>query len=165
VAYTDHYQHADDIVQHLDVIVPGLDPLLQAKYTGFVAVAAITVYEMAIKSVFIDFAAAEHKVFGSFVESVFSRINGRIRLDDLKGYACQFGDSYEADFVLRLGLASDAHLRDFRRDLRSNYNNLVLWRHDFAHAGHVAPSATYGEAVQSYQDGKLVIRCLAEAMQ
>jgi len=39
-----------------------------------------------------------------------------------------------------------------------------LWRHDFAHAGRTATSATYEEAVQSYQDGKVVIDCLAQTM-
>jgi len=163
--YTDHYQHADDIIEHLDTIVPGLpDPLLQAKYTGFVTVAAVTVYEMAIKEVFIAFAARENAVFEAFVESFFRRINGRIRLDDLKGYACRFGQSYEKDFSARLSSANSSHLNQYRRDLRSTYSNLILWRHDFAHAGRTATSATYEEAVQSYQDGKVVIDCLAQTM-
>jgi hypothetical protein len=162
--YRDHYRHADDIIQHLDTIVPGLpDPLLRAKYTGFVTVAAVTVYEMAIKEVLIDFAAREHAVFGVFAESTFGRINGRIRLDDLRKYARRFGQSYESDFLDRLDSASDLHLRRHRRDLRSTYGNLVVWRHDFAHAGRTA-SATYQEAVQAYQDGKIVIDCLAGAM-
>jgi hypothetical protein len=165
MAYADRYQHADDIIQHLDTVVPGLaDPLLKAKYTGFVAVAAVTVYELAIKEVFIEFAREKNPSFGTFVAASFERINGRIRLDDLKEYSSRFGASYRDAFCDGLSSACDRQLRLNRRDLRSTYSNLVLWRHEFAHAGRVSTSATYEEAVQSYRDGKLVIDCLAQAM-
>ena len=51
-----------------------------------------------------------------------------------------------------------------RRDIRSAYGNLITWRNDFAHEGRVNSTATYAEVVQSYEDGKEVIRCLAETM-
>ncbi len=57
MSYVTHFQHADDIVAHLDTVVPLLSaPLLSAKYMGFVAVASVTVYEVAIKDIFISFA-------------------------------------------------------------------------------------------------------------
>ena len=50
--YLDHFQHADDVVTHLNSVVPTIpDPLLRAKYVGFVSVAAVTVYELAIKEI------------------------------------------------------------------------------------------------------------------
>lgn len=165
MGYQDHYQHADAIVAHLDTLVPGLaDPLLRAKYTGFVTVAAVTVYEMAVKDVFIDFASQTHPVLGSFADSFFDRINGRIQLDDLKKYAARFGQAYADTFIARLKDSSEQHLKAAKRDPRSAYSNLVLWRHDFAHEA-IAASATYQEAVTAYQDGKVVIECLAFAMQ
>lgn len=163
--YADNYRHADDIVQHLNGIVPVLnDALLQAKYTGFVTVAAVTVYEMAVKDLFIEFARNQNAVFGTFAESIFERINGRIRLEDLRTYACRFGKTHEDDFAARLAEASSDHLAVHKRDLRANYNNLILWRHDFAHAGRINAAATYPEACQAYEDGKLVIKCLAKSM-
>lgn len=61
--YVDHFQHADNVVEHLNGIVPTIaDPLLQAKYLGFVSVVAVTVYELAIKTIFIEFAQHKHKV-------------------------------------------------------------------------------------------------------
>ena len=65
MCYSSHFQHADDVVAHLKGFVPLLaDPLLKAKYAGFVSVAAVTVYEMAIKEIFICFARRKHKVLG-----------------------------------------------------------------------------------------------------
>ncbi len=164
--YLDHFRHADDIIRHLNTIVPTLtDPLLVVKYTGFVAVAAVTVYELAIKEIFCEFGRRKHKVLGAFTESHFERINGRIALDNIrKEYCSRFGSGYVEKFKKRLDDAAKSHLIANRRDLKSAYANLIVWRNDFAHAGNVPGTATYAEVVQSYEDGKLVIHALATSM-
>ncbi|MEM7207573.1 MAG: HEPN domain-containing protein [Pseudomonadota bacterium] len=166
MAYASHFKHADDIVHHLNTVVPVLtDPLLQAKYVGFVAVASITVYELAVKDIFIEFSAKKNRVFGSFTESYFRRINGRIRIKTIKDdYVKRFGDKYLQRFERRLTKEKNTYLRQHRRDIVSSYSNLIVWRNDFAHSGVFSTSATYGEVVQSYEDGKEVIHCLAGVM-
>ena len=164
--YVTHFQHADDVVAHLNGVVPLLkDPLLQMKYVGFVTVAAVTVYEMAIKEIFIDFARKKHKVLGSFTESYFDKINGRIKISVIQDeYISRFGKNYLAKFKKLLDHASKVHMAANKRDLRTAYANLIVWRNDFAHEGRVSSTATYTEVVTAYEDGKEVIRCLAEAM-
>lgn len=164
--YTDHFRHADDVVAHLNGVVPGLpDPLLRVKYVGFVTVAAVTVYEMAIKDIFIEFARKKHKVLGQFTESYFDRINGRIKISVIQDdYVAKFGRKYVDQFRAKLATEAGLHLAAHRRDIKSNYANLILWRNDFAHEGRLAANATYPEVVTAYEDGKLVIKCLAEAM-
>ncbi len=81
MAYANHFRHADDVIAHLNTVVPTItDPLLVAKYSGFAAVAAVTVYELAIKEIFCEFGRRKHKILGNFTESYFDRINGRITL-------------------------------------------------------------------------------------
>lgn len=164
--YVANFQHADDIVSHLNGVVPGLaDPLLSAKYVGFVAVASVTVYEVAIKEIFIAFAKDKHKVLGAFTESYFNRINGRIGLDVVKKeYVNRFGKKYLVRFEKRLEAAARARLLSHGRDIKNSYNNLITWRNDFAHAGRIHATSTYAEVVQAYEDGKIVIHCLSEAM-
>lgn len=166
MAYMDHFRHADDVVAHLNTIVPVLyDPLLKTKYTGFVTVAAVTVYELAIKEIFCEFGRRKHKVLGKFTESHFDRIHGRVSLDAIrKDYCARFGDVYADRFKSHLDAAAKKHLANYRRDLRSAYSNLILWRNSFAHEGQVPATATYAEAVQSYEDGKFVIHALAASM-
>jgi hypothetical protein len=166
MAYIDHFQHADDVVQHLNTVVPELqDPLLQAKYSGFVSVAAVTVYELAIKEIFIEFSLKKNKVFGTFAESHFNRINGRIRLDAIKDeYVKRFGEKYRTRFVKYLNLDNQEYLLANRRDIKNSYTNLIVWRNDFAHEGRFNSNATYAEVIQSYEDGKEVIHCLARSM-
>lgn len=166
MAYVDHFRHADDVILHLNGIVPGLaDPLLKVKYTGFVTVAAVTVYELAIKEIFCEFGRRKHKVLGAFTESHFERINGRVTLKNIReDYCAKFGEVYVERFKKQLEVKVKAHLAAHRRDLRSAYSNLIVWRNAFAHEGIVPPTATYAEAVQSYEDGKAIIHTLATSM-
>jgi len=73
-----NFAHADAIVTHFAALVsPTLDPLIAVKYAGFVSVAAVCAYEMAIKDIFMNFAAKKHPVLGSMARETFERINGR----------------------------------------------------------------------------------------
>lgn len=141
------------------------DPLLKVKYAGFVTVAAVTVYELAIKDIFCEFGRRKHKVLGSFTESYFDRINGRIKIKVIEDdYVSRFGKSYVLKFRKHLEKAEDSHMVAFKRDLRSAYSNLIVWRNDFAHEGRAPTTATYSDVVTAYEDGKIVVHALAHAM-
>lgn len=166
MSYQIHFKHADDIVAHLNTTVPGLrDPLLKAKYVGFVAIASVTVYEVAIKSIFIQFAKDKHKILGNFTEAHFNQINGRIRISTIKDdYVKKFGQKYVTKFEKILNKNVSTYLITNRRDIKNSYSNLITWRNDFAHEGTINTNSTYHEVVQAYEDGKEVIRSLAETM-
>lgn len=61
-----------------------------------------------------------------------------------------------------------AYLTANKRDITSSYGNVITWRHEFAHEGKINVTATYREAyreaVQAYEDKKVVIDCSAQAM-
>ena len=166
MAYPAHFAHADAIVAHINGLVPTLaDPLLEAKYVGFITIAAVTVYELAIKEIFTEFARKKHKVLGNFTEKYFERLNGRIRTKEIQErYLPNFGDKYVAQFKKQLDKAGAAYLKANKRDIVSSYGNLITWRNEFAHEGRINVTATYREAAQAYEDGKIVIHCLAQAM-
>jgi len=166
MAYANNFTHADDVVRHLNGVVPALgDPLLQAKYVGFVAVAAVTVYELAVKEIFITFGQKKHRALGAFTESYFDRINGRIKLQILKDdYVVRFGERYKTRFSKNLEVRAHSFLATHRRDILSAYGNIITWRNDFAHEGKIRTTETYPAVVQAYEDGKEVIHCLAESM-
>lgn len=166
MSYDSHFKHADDIANHLNDIMPEItDPLLKAKYVGFLSVAAVTVYELAIKEIFIAFAQKKHQVFGHFVESYFRRINGGIKLKIIRErYIPRFGDKYETRFEKMLNKRTNEYLQENHRNIKNSYTNLIIWRNDFCHTRKINQTATYKEAVQAYEDGKEVIHCLASCM-
>ena len=54
MAYTSHFVIADDMINHLNSIVGGTtDPFMSSRYVGFVSVSAVTVYELALKEIFL----------------------------------------------------------------------------------------------------------------
>ena len=166
MTYSDHFIHADDVVAHLNGIVPAItNPLLTPKYVGFVSVAAVTVYELAVKDIFIEFAQKKHKLLGHFTESYFERINGRIKLDVIKrDYIGKFGSKYQTRFQKNIEKTSKVYFDLHHRDVRNSYANLITWRNDFAHEGKINSMTTYNEVIQAYEDGKQVIHCLANSM-
>lgn len=166
MSYADNFTHADDVVLHLNSVVPVLgDPLLQVKYIGFVSIAAVTVYELAVKEIFITFGMKKHRALGSFTESYFDRINGRIKLTILKDdYIVRFGEKYKKRFSMKIRTRAHSFLLQHRRDIVSAYGNIITWRNAFAHEGRISTTATYRDVVQAYEDGKEVIHCLAETM-
>src|SRR5271157_2218757 len=116
MAYTNHYKLADDVITHLNSLMGGIsDPFITSRYVGFVAIAAVTVYELAIKEIFIDFAEKKHKVLGEFTRRYFERINGRINTRILREeYVCFFGDRYVQRFQKKLDIIEKTSLRNNR---------------------------------------------------
>ena len=166
MAYTDHYRLADDVISHLDTTISTLaDPFLISRYVGFVSVVAVTVYELAIKDIFIEFAEKKHKVLGEVTRKNFDRINGRIKTNVIRDeYVSSFGDKYVQRFKKKLDAAERDSLRSSGISILSSYGNLVTWRNQFAHEGQLPSTATYSETTKAYKTGKEVIKCLAESM-
>jgi hypothetical protein len=166
MAYADHFKLADDLIAHLNPIVTGVaDPFLQSRYTGFVAVACVTVYELAIKEILCDFGQTKHKVLGHFARSHFDRLNGRIRYSELHGnHVIRFGEKYPIRFKKAVEARDKKFLVSHKKSVLASYNNLITWRHQFAHEGQLPLTATYAEAIEAYELGKQVIECLANSM-
>jgi hypothetical protein len=164
--YTDRFKLADDLIVHLGPIVATItDPFLVSRYTGFVSIAGVTVYELAIKDIFFDFGGAKHKVLETFTRSYFERLNGRITYRSLhEEHVTRFGDRYVIKFKKGVEACEKTFLRSDRKSVLTSYANLIAWRHLFAHEGQLPANATFGEAVTAYEYGKQVIACLAAAM-
>lgn len=162
--YTDRFIATDNLITHLRPLVGAItDTSIKANYAGFLSVSAVTVYELAIKDVFNNFAAKKNKVFGMFVEKYFFRINGKIKIEHLKdSHIKLFGEKYFNNFDTSLENKERAVLATSIISIKYSYNNLITCRHDYVHKG--SPILTINEVMDSYNYGKKVIHCLNEAM-
>jgi len=139
--------------------------MIQAQYAGFAAVVSVTVYELAIKEIFIEFARKKHKVFGSHIEHHLKRLNGRINLKDLKhDQIKRFGEKYLIRFDRLLKKRENEILRVEGKSVTTCYSNLIVWRNEFAHQGRLLTNATYSEVCDAYRLGKITIECLENSM-
>jgi len=166
MAYTDHFKLVDDLLVHLTPAVTGIkDPFLASRYAGFVAVTAVTVFELAVKEILCTFGESKHSVLGNFTRSYFERINGRIKYKTLhEDYVASFGDKYARRFKKAVERREKEILTLRKRSVVNSYNNIIVWRHAFAHEGQIPATATYAEAVDAYEIGKELITCLANSM-
>ncbi|MEI8173669.1 MAG: HEPN domain-containing protein [Deltaproteobacteria bacterium] len=164
--YKIHFKLADDLIHHLDSVAGGLtDPFIASRYVGFVAVVGTTVYELAIKEIFIEFSWKKHRVLGNFVSRYFDRLNGRIKADQLRNeYLPRFGDSYVKKYKKLESEAENFSLQNHKVSLLSSYNNLIEWRHQFSHGGQIPTTPSYKEVTSAYELGKEIIHCLAKAL-
>lgn len=165
MSYLGRFTSTDNIIAHLNPFVNTIsDTAIKASYAGFLSVSAVTVYELAIKDIFIEFAQKKNNVFGAFVEKHFSNLNGRIKLQDLKGQHIQlFGNKYLTKFEKKLQAREQVIFTTLRKNVRTDYTNLIICRHKFVHGG--SPTLTFQEVLDSYNIGKDVIHSLYEAMQ
>jgi hypothetical protein len=166
MSYLNHFRLADDYIAHIDtVIVTIADPFIKYRYSGFLAVTAVTVYELAIKNIFLDFAEKKHKVLKNFTSEYFYRINGKIKTSTIKEeYVSKFGEKYVKKFDAKLKKKEMEILRSEGASILTSYGNIITWRNDFAHEGIIPSTATYDEVKKAYHLGKIVINCLADAM-
>jgi hypothetical protein len=164
--YADHFKLTDGLIKHLDPVFAALnDPFIESRYTGFLAVSSVTVLELAMKTIFCEFAATKHKVLANFCSNYFENINGRIGLDKIKkDYLPKFGKKYQQRFEKALEKLERHHLKNSHASPKSSYGNLLTWRNEFAHQGTISANASYLEVKRSYSFAKEIMNCLAGCM-
>jgi hypothetical protein len=164
--YTDRFALVEDYLAHVDPVMATIaDPFVEARYTGFIATSAVTAYELAIKDIFYAFADKKHLVLGEVTRARFFRLNGKIKLDDLKkDHVKMFGMKYLARFKKNLEIVENEYIVKFGKSPKSAYDNVIVWRHQFVHEGTLPNTTNYAEIKDQYAAGKEVIHCLFKSM-
>ena len=164
MAYANRFINTDNLIIHLSSILnPTTNPAISSNYIGFLSVSAVTVYELAIKDIFKDFAIKKNKSFGFFVDSHFEKINGRIKLDNLKNeHISAFGEKYLTRFKKSLDLREKNSITLRLGSIKAAYGNLITCRHSFVHEG--ITTLSLNEVINNYTLGKEVIHSLNLAM-
>lgn len=165
MAYQNRFHSVDLLISQLAPLAsqPGIDPLVISSMAGIVAVEAVTSFELAIKEIFENFAKQKHNVFGSFVKTTYSRLNGRIRYQEIKDNMVKaYGDKYLRRFVSKVDAKARVVFMTEHVDLVQTYDTLVLGRHSFVHSGNL--TMTLPEAIHYYSIGKQLVEVLYETM-
>lgn len=166
MSFEDRFSLADDYLHHVDSVITALpDDFIRSRYLGFLAISAVTAYELAIKDIIYRFADQKHRALGELARSRFDRLNGQIKLTDLrKRHIASFGQKYCDRFDKQLETTEKAALLARTGSVKTSYGNLITWRHNFVHEGEWPNTATYGDLRTAYDHGKELIRCLNNAM-
>lgn len=136
--------------------------VFRADLAGLLVVLIAATYESCVKDSLTTFASQRNEEFGDYAARSYARLNSRIQISDLYRYARVFSPSAHNSFgkVLK---KSDAYILRCRgRGLQTSYNQILSWRHDFAHEG--IRNTTVEEAFQTHQAAKHVLYCFEEAL-
>jgi glutathionyl-hydroquinone reductase len=166
MSYSDRFVLVEDYLAHVDPMMAAIsDPFVRARYTGFIATSAVTAYELAIKDIFYAFADKKHVVLGDVTRARFSRLNGRIKLNELKDeHIKMFGARYKNRFERNIEKVENDFVRANNKSPKTAYNNVIVWRHQFVHEGTLPNTTNYAEIKEQYTAGKEVIHCLFRSM-
>jgi hypothetical protein len=164
MSYTQRFGPTDTLFAHLQTVLTGnTHSQLLSSFSGFLSVSAVTVFELAIKDIFTDFATKKNLVFGFFVDSAFSKLNGHIKLNELReNHIPKFGKKYSAKFDKILTQKENYYLSVNGVSIKSMYGNMIESRHNFVHKGN--PTLSFPEVISSYDFCKEIIHCLNDAM-
>lgn len=166
MSHTARFVVSDQYVQHVDSVIGTIqDPLIRSRYAGFLAVTAVTVFELAFKDIVFDFAEKKHIVFGNHLRASYDKLNGRISLSDIRNnHIARFGEKYKTRFDKRLAKKEKQSLTSGGGSIKSSYGNLVTWRNGFVHGGELPSTATFEEARRNYFLSKELFACLEDCL-
>lgn len=79
-----------DLVDNIDTFVPQGAPknnYFRSDLSGLLVVSLAATYENCVKDIIIEHAENYHPAFGRYAEKQYERLNSRVNLNDLYGYA------------------------------------------------------------------------------
>ena len=150
--------------EDIDRFAPSDDLLaigFRSELAGLLVVSIAATYENCVKETLVSYASTHGSAFEEFVSNHFDRLSSRIRVDNLMFYARTFNQSIRHRFKRLLKERKERVIRFTGQNIEQNYNLVLDWRHDFAHAGN--SSTTIEEAFRTHRFAKHIVYSFDEA--
>lgn len=160
-----HFAKIDTLIAEIEGFVPSSSDYrsvqFRADLAGLLVVAMAATYETCVKEVLYDYANNHHANFGGFTRRNYEKLNSRVQINDLKRYCELFAPEIKARFKDRLAIKKKALLDRVGKNIETSYEQILSWRHDFAHAG--TRCTTIEEATSTHRVGKRVLYVFDDA--
>lgn len=164
--YEVHLNWAEALTREVLRNAPSPSPVTdtyRADLAGLLSTAYIAAFECCIKEIFINFAASKHKIAGNMAGYHFEQINSKIHWQVIGDkYAGQFGVNYRKKYYELIADEETVVFKNEKVSLKKTYENLLTWRHAFAHEG--KKLATLEEVSKAFPVAKRIIFKVDEAM-
>ena len=153
-----HFSQIDVLISEANAIVPPSsykNTKFRADLAGLLVVAIAATYETCVKEILFEYADSKHNAFGAFARKNYQRLNSKIRVNDLTYYCELFEPSIRINFKSRLAIRKRNLLDRVGINIETSYEQILTWRHDFAHAR--IRNTTIEEAARTHSAGKRVL--------
>lgn len=159
-----HFSKIDELSEEMNSIVPpnGYRNIqFRSDLAGLLIVAIAATYETCVKEILQERAAQHHPAFGGFAQRNFEKLNSKIQVSDLTKYCKVYDPSINVKFKTLLAKRKEKILERTGINIESSYQQVLNWRHDYAHAR--IRHTTIEEAVKTHMYAKRVIYVFSEA--
>lgn len=160
-----HLTKIDELVSEIETLVPyngSANIEFRADLAGLLVVAIAATYENCVKEILFEHANRHHNAFGEYCRRNYQKLNSKIRVADLENYCKLYSNNAYTSFKAQLSKRRTGVQIKVGKDIKSSYEQILNWRHDFAHAR--ARSTTIEEAAASHKLGKRVIYVFDQAL-
>lgn len=159
-----HFHKVDELVVEIQSLVPSTSyraVQFRADLAGLLVVAIAATYETCVKEVMFEYSSRHNSAFGEFTQRQYERLNSRINVRDLKRYCETFNPNVCAKFKHLLSERKRRILSRTGKNIENSYEQILAWRHDFAHAR--IRRTTIEEASATHLFGKRVLYTFSDA--
>ncbi|PHR20869.1 MAG: hypothetical protein COA41_04215 [Sphingopyxis sp.] len=156
----------DDLTREINQHVPDSGPsstIFRADLAGLLVVSIASTYETCVKETLISYANGHHQAFGNFATNNFSKMNSKINIGDLHKYTKLCDSSISTKFKDGLKARKNLLYERIGKDIVEAYNQILSWRHDFAHAW--IRNTTIEEAMSTHHLAKRVLYEFAQSFE
>lgn len=159
-----HFDRIDKLAEEINSFVPsdarGASQF-RADLAGLLVVTIAASYESCVKETLVNYASNCHESFGQFTINNFSKLNSRISINDLFRYTKLFDERINRSFTYYLKRRKEGINRKIGKNIEHSYEQILSWRHAFAHAG--IRNTTIEEALAMHRLAKRVLYAFDEA--
>ncbi|MUZ72875.1 hypothetical protein GOZ90_09285 [Agrobacterium vitis] len=159
-----HFSRIDDLIFEINSLVPDNSyqaTQFRADLAGLLVVAIAATYETCVKEILYGYANQQHIAFGEYARRSYEKINSKIKVSDLTNYCKIFDPTIKTRFQERLKSKKTALLERSGIDIARSYQQILDWRHDFAHKAN--RNTTIEEAAKTHRIGKRIIYIFDDA--
>jgi hypothetical protein len=133
----------------------------RADLAGLLVVTIVASYESCIKDTLISYASKQNQRFSEYVERRYSKLNSKIAINDLCRYCKDFDPNAHNSFNDRRRATKEKINSALGQDIEKAYQQLLDWRHDFAHKAR--RNTTIEEAFSFHRYSKHVVYTFYDA--
>lgn len=162
----EYLNRVDDLAKEVEQHVPADRPEMtdfRSDVAGLLTVLTCATYETCVKQVIYAYAGRNSPMFGIYAEKRYDRINSKIEVSDLKNYASTFHPDLGNIFKENLERFRSNFIGKTSYDIVTKYNQLLKWRHSFAHSG--ARVTTVEEVLKHHSAAKRVLFIFSDSFE
>lgn len=153
-----NFQRIDNLVSEMNNFAPNTTKGIsdfRADLAGMLVVTIAAMYETCAKETMVSYAGKHNAAFEDFTANNFSRLSSRIRLNDLRNYCQNFSPQIRNNFDVLFKRRKSQVRKVTGKNIESEFENMLKWRHDFAHAG--IRNTTIEEAIKTHRLARIVM--------